>query len=564
MTTQEFVEKYNIGTTFEKMYEAQYKSNKMKNFTFKDEYFVSDKNTYLEGLRYMLSAYIANKINPKNIDIGVDQDFNFIEFFRDYEDAKRDEFEKSGSTRERKPFEGARDEALNTMKRRLRAFNKPTINVWAEAIKNGAHLDSFREATIVDGAKYVNPNKKTRNVKIKVTDKDLKEANVKRFNSDGSRAFNGLAAETVRESQRTDMLTYAVYEAMKQVRESRSFWWKIWYPNWERNSEEKALMKELEARVKSIGKVKKDLLYNQCEMNAVDEDKIYYFDEYVKHPDFVDELNFNSEDLNKHIENSDLVDGLNFNVEKIKNENSFELDTDDLDLINDLSNNDKLDLGKQKKHQSKNKTNNKSKKVESNKVEEKKETIKKATKKTDVKNLHSTNKSEITAKFVNMLVKSGFDKGNNIRIASSLYQNLLIDIHNTWTNPDMQFNAKNMFKVIYNHLNNNIHQMNVGDKLVAAQRMTDLTLNTFSPVAADPNLARYGDNFAIKSMDDDDIQKITKYSGDVESLMNEVKTELGIFKENVHFNDDIFNESSVGKIGKIEEHEPIEKNISIE
>ena len=115
MTTQEFLKKYNIGTTFEKMYEAQYKANKMKNFTFKDEYFVSDKNTYLEGLRYMLSAYIANKINPKNIDIGVDQEFNFIEFFRDYEDAKRDEFKKSGSTRERKPFEGARDEALNTM-----------------------------------------------------------------------------------------------------------------------------------------------------------------------------------------------------------------------------------------------------------------------------------------------------------------------------------------------------------------------------------------------------------------------------------------------------------------
>ena len=106
--------------------------------------------------------------------------------------------------------------------------------------------------------------------------------------------------------------------------------------------------------------------------------------------------------------------------------------------------------------------------------------------------------------------------------------------------------------------------MNVGDKLVAAQRMTDLTLNTFSPVATDPKLARYGDNFAIKSMDDDDIQKITKYSGDVESLMNEVKTELGISKETVHFKDDIFNESSVGKIEKIEEHDPIEKNKSIE
>lgn len=563
MTTQEFVKKYNIGTTFEKMYEAQYKANKLKNFTFKDEYFVSDKNTYLEGLRYMLSAYIANKINPKNIDIGVDQEFNFIEFFRDYEDAKRDEFEKSGSTREREPFEGVRDEALNTMKRRLRAFKKPTIKVWAEAIKNGAKLDSFREATIVAGEAYLNVDRKPiTKAALATKTKDIMEAGI------AIDDFHGVTAEKVKEpNKRSDMLTYAVYAAMKQVRESRSFWWKIWYPNWSRNSEEKALMKELEERVKSIGKVKKDLLYNQCEMNAVDEEKIYYFDEYVKHPDLdVDDvLHFNSKDLNEHIENSDLVDELNFNVEEIKNENSFELDNEDLDLINDLSNNNKLNLNGKKQRQPKNKANNKPKKVESNKVDEKKETIKKATKKTDVKNLHLTNKSEITAKFVNMLVKSGFDKGNNIRIASSIYQNLLPYINDTWSNPnDMQANAKNMFKFVYNHLNNNIQKMNVGDKLVAAQRMTDLTLNTFSPVAADPKLARYGDNFAIKSMDDEDIQKITQYSGDVESLMNEVKTELGIFKENVHFKDDIFNESSVGKIEKIEEHESIEKSKLIE
>lgn len=557
MTTQEFVEKYNIGTTFEKMYEAQYKANKLKNFTFKDEYFVSDKNTYLEGLRYMLSAYIANKINPKNIDIGVDQEFNFIEFFRDYEDAKRDEFEKSGSPREREPFEGVRDEALNTMKRRLRAFQKPTINVWAEAIKNGAHLDSFREATIVAGEAYLNVDRKPiTKAALATKTKDIMEAGI------AIEDFHGVTAEKVKElNKRSDMLTYAVYAALKQVRESRSFWWKIWYPNWERNSEEKALMKELKARLNIIGAVQKDLLYNQCEMNAVDEEKIASFDKYIKHPDFVDELNFNSEDLNEHIENSDLVNGLNFNVEKIENKNSFELDNDDLDLINDLSNNNKLNLNGKKQRQPK----KESKVNKPKKVEEKKETIKKATKRTDVKNLYVTNKKDITAKFVNMLAKSGLDNGNNNKIASLLYQNLLPYINDTWSNPnDMQANAKNMFKFVYNHLNNNIHKMNVGDKLVAAQRMTDLTLNTFSPVAADPKLARYGDNFAIKSMDDEDIQKITQYSGDVESLMNEVKTELGIFKENVHFKDDIFNESSVGKIEKIEEHESIEKSKLIE
>ena len=297
-------------------------------------------------------------------------------------------------------------------------------------------------------------------------------------------------------------------------------------------------------------------------------EKIYYFDEYVKHPDLdVDDvLHFNSKDLNEHIENSDLVDGLNFNVEEIKNENSFELDNEDLDLINNLSNNDKLNLNGKKQRQPKKESKvNKSKKVEEKKVEEKKETIKKATKRTDVKNLHLTNKREITAKFVNMLAKSGLDNGNNNKIALLLYQNLLPCINDTWTNPNnMQVEAKNMFKFVYNYLNNNISKMNVGDKLVAAQRMTDLTLNTFSPVAADPKLARYGDNFAIKNMDDEDIQKLTGYSGDVESLMNEVKTELGISKENVHFNDDIFNESSVGRIEKIEEHELIEKSKSIE
>ena len=65
-------------------------------------------------------------------------------------------------------------------------------------------------------------------------------------------------------------------------------------------------------------------------------------------------------------------------------------------------------------------------------------------------------------------------------------------------------------------------------------------------------------------MDDEDIQKLTGCDENVESLMNEVKTELGIFKENIHFKDDIFNESSVGKIEKIEEHDPIEKSKLIE
>jgi hypothetical protein len=254
-------------------------------------------------------------------------------------------------------------------------------------------------------------------------------------------------------------------------------------------------------------------------------------------------------------------------LEETKDENFFELDNEDLDLINNLSINKEQmkKIGEQKKHQSKNKANNKPKKVEEKKVEEKKETIKKATKKTDVKNLYATNKKDITTKFVNMLVKSGLDNGTNNKIASLLYQNLLPYINDTWTNPNnMQVDAKNMFKFVYNHLNNNISKMNVGDKLVAAQRMTDLTLNTFSPVAADPKLARYGDNFAIKSMDDEDIQKITGYSGDVESLMKQVKSELGISKENVHFKDGIFNESSVEKIEKIEEHESIEKSKLIE
>ena len=111
----------------------------------------------------------------------------------------------------------------------------------------------------------------------------------------------------------------------------------------------------------------------------------------------------------------------------------------------------------------------------------------------------------------------------------------------------------NFFKTAYNGIKNETPGMNVAEKLVAAQKMTDIMLNIYSPIASKPELAQYGDKFAVQKMSNKNIQELTGYEGNVEELMNDVKIQLGLpAKTKVEFNDE-FKESSVSKSHKIEE-----------
>ena len=68
MTPKDFVKKYGIGVSFEQMYALQDKMNRVNNFTLKDDVIkYSDKKRYIDGLTYMLSAYILKETMPKNV-----------------------------------------------------------------------------------------------------------------------------------------------------------------------------------------------------------------------------------------------------------------------------------------------------------------------------------------------------------------------------------------------------------------------------------------------------------------------------------------------------------------
>ena len=125
----------------------------------------------------------------------------------------------------------------------------------------------------------------------------------------------------------------------------------------------------------------------------------------------------------------------------------------------------------------------------------------------------------------------------------------------------MHANAIKLFKATYNAIKNDTPGMSVVEKLVAAQKMADIMLNTYSPAATNPDLAQYGESYGVQKMGNDAIKELTSFVGDVNELMNGVKVELGVVKEKVNFGNE-FGEASNDKSAKVEEHkDPVVENV---
>ena len=115
---------------------------------------------------------------------------------------------------------------------------------------------------------------------------------------------------------------------------------------------------------------------------------------------------------------------------------------------------------------------------------------------------------------------------------------------------EMDPHAKNIFKKVYDKIK---VDMSVEKKLVAAQEITDIMLNISSPVASNEDLKIYGECYAIQSMNNSDIQKLTGCNDDIDELMQRVKEDLGLVKEHVKFKDEKFKDAPVATVPKIEE-----------
>ena len=138
-------------------------------------------------------------------------------------------------------------------------------------------------------------------------------------------------------------------------------------------------------------------------------------------------------------------------------------------------------------------------------------------------------------------------------VARIIYKEFGKNLPTIWESPnEMDTHAKNIFKTVYGKIK---VDMSVEKKLVAAQEITDIMLNVYSPVASNDNLKKYGECYAIQSMNNGDIQKLTGSNDNIDELMQSVKKDLGLVKdkEPVKFKDEEFKEASVATVSKIEE-----------
>jgi hypothetical protein len=99
--------------------------------------------------------------------------------------------------------------------------------------------------------------------------------------------------------------------------------------------------------------------------------------------------------------------------------------------------------------------------------------------------------------------------------------------------------------------------LSTADKIIAVQKITNLWLNTYSPVASDSSYAEYGDNYFVKHADPKTLREDPLFYGEsVESLdkaLQEAKFELGIIdKLQVNLSAE-FSEKPVERSAKVAE-----------
>ena len=168
----------------------------------------------------------------------------------------------------------------------------------------------------------------------------------------------------------------------------------------------------------------------------------------------------------------------------------------------------------------------------------------------------------VSKQFVALMEKATNTSADKEAKANYAYRSLGMMIGEFWVNQNnMHANAIQLFKATYNAIKNDTPGMSVAEKLVAAQKMADIMLNTYSPAATNPDLAQYGVSYGVQKMGNNDIKELTGFEGDVNELMNNVKVELGIAKEKVDFGNE-FVEAANNQSAKVEEIKvPVAENV---
>lgn len=516
-----FNKKYNINFSISDHYDFKKKMNALDNFIFDANHKNAALNLYVDTLASALSVKLENISKIKEGRLYKAVDFSIGDFIDDFDKLMQAKFadeaqaEKTANTH--KPLEGATyTEIANAVWKRVKHFDKPTPDVWADSLING-------DLTLEDIKNVVEP------AKARLDDNDTWE---------DSDYYN----------------TYIAKQALDKAIATRSFLWKAWPGNWGQWYREIQYAKQLEL----------DLLKYSLSNNAPDEDTL---------KELTEKSMFNSAKslLNKFLkekaaENKIAPDA----IEEIPDEKSIEkieVMIDEKEEILDEKSPEEIEAMIEKKALEENEKIEKKALEKNEKVEKKNQlTFKKPTTIADVKILFMNKKlsQAIKNQFVDLMEKSTNSNANKEAIAETAHRSFGMMLSDPWKNQsNMPAHAIKLFKNAYLAIKNETPGMSVRDKLVAAQKMADIMLNTYSPVASNSALAQYADNYGVKYMANWDIQTLTGYEGNIVELMNDVKVELGITKAKVQFADGEFNESSVNKADKIEEKKQNVPNLEI-
>ena len=224
--------------------------------------------------------------------------------------------------------------------------------------------------------------------------------------------------------------------------------------------------------------------------------------------------------------------------------------------------------------------------VDVNKVENKNQETKSSTKSVE-KSSNAISAEEVEARFEDrtlsdklkptineMLNKSSLSSNIRKFQISGIQSQIITSIRDIWDNinaqPDadknaiMEQGAKDTFKTTYEVINMCSIE-STKDRLVAAQKITDLMMKNYSPAAFNSEYAKYTDNYYMKNASDEELQDVTGL--DIISggeIIEEAKGELGIEKEKEHVKFDDSIDSNASQVSeKIEEHKVPNKDIVI-
>jgi hypothetical protein len=79
--------------------------------------------------------------------------------------------------------------------------------------------------------------------------------------------------------------------------------------------------------------------------------------------------------------------------------------------------------------------------------------------------------------------------------------------------------------------------MSTTDKIVEAQRISDVLINTYSPVLSDEKYAEYKYNYFVKNASLEELQDIVGSERDIDTVMENACNELGVEKTRVYLPD---------------------------